>query len=108
MQNDDRLLEVLSDIRNWIRAAAHQPVKSQLEAALPDQKSRAAYQMFDGSASVEEVRVKCKMSPNAVTALASRCVAMGLMAQGPAKKRLRLFDLRDFGLFDEEILLKGK
>lgn len=97
-QSDDNLLEVLTDIRNWIRAAAHGPVKNLLEAALPDAKSRAAYQMFDGNASVEQVRVACKMSPNAVVALATRCAAMGLMGLTADKKRLRLFDLSDFGL----------
>lgn len=97
-QIDDNLLEVLTEIRNWIRAAAHGPVKTLLEAALPDQRSRAAYQMFDGTVSVEQVRVACKMSPNAVVALANRCVAMGLMKVNADKKRARLFDLVDFGL----------
>lgn len=97
-QSDDKLLEVLVEIRNWIRAAAHSPVKNLLESALPDAKSRAAYQMFDGSASVEQVRIACKLSPNAVVALAARCAAMGLMGLTADKKRIRLFDLSDFGL----------
>jgi hypothetical protein len=101
-QSDDKLLEVLTDIRNWIRAAAHGPVKNLLEAALPDAKSRAAYQMFDGTVSVEQVRVACKMSPNAVVALANRCAAMGLMDLNAEKKRMRLFDLTDFGLVLEQ------
>lgn len=101
-QSDDKLLEVLTEIRNWIRAAAHGPVKNLLEAALPDSKSRAAYQMFDGTVSVEQVRVACKMSPNAVVALANRCAAMGLMGLNAEKKRLRLFDLADFGLVAEQ------
>src|SRR5439155_3600531 len=61
--NDDRLLTVLTDIRNWIRATAHRPVQALLEEALPDAKSRTAYQMLDGNASVEQVRTACKMSP---------------------------------------------
>jgi hypothetical protein len=101
-QSDDKLLEVLVEIRNWIRAAAYGSVKSLLEAALPDTKSRAAYQMFDGTASIEQVRVACKMSPNAVVALATRCTAMGLMGLTADKKRLRLFDLNDFGLLAAE------
>jgi hypothetical protein len=100
-QTDEKLLEFLTEIRNWIRAAAHGPVKTLLEAALPDKKSRSAYQMFDGKASVEQVRAACKMSPNAVVALTSRCVAMGLMEARPDKKRVRLFDLNDFGLFPD-------
>ncbi len=100
-QNDEQLLSVLVDIRNWIRAAAHRPVQMMLEEALPDAKSRAAYQMFDGSTSVEQVRTACKMSPNVVVALTSRCVSMGLMEVNSDKRRVRLFDLNDFGLLSE-------
>jgi hypothetical protein len=99
--SDDKLLEVLVEIRNWIRAAAHGPVKTLLEAALPDAKSRAAYQMFDGNVSVEQVRVACKLSPNVVVALANRCAALGLMGVNAEKKRIRLFDLADFGLIPQ-------
>ena len=97
-QSEEKLLEVIVDIRNWIRAAAHSPVKTLLEAALPDAKSRSAYQMLDGTASMEQVRIACKMSPNALVALANRCAAMGLMDTNEEKKRVRLFDLGDFGL----------
>src|SRR5688572_20722839 len=100
-QSDDNLLAVLMDIRNWIRAAVYRPVQATLEDALPDAKSRAAYQMFDGTVSVDQVRTACKMSPNAVVALAARCVAMGLMEVSGDKKRVRLFDLNDFGLIPE-------
>ena len=100
-QNDDKFLEVLTEIRNWIRAAAHGPVKTLLEAALPDSKSRMAYQMMDGTNSIEQVRIACKMSPNAIIALANRCAAMGLMATNEDKKRVRLFDLADFRLAGE-------
>lgn len=107
--SDDRLLAVLTDIRNWIRAAAHHPVQALLEEALPDAKSRAAYQMFDGTASVEQVRMACKMSPNAVVALTARCVAMGLMEANADKRRVRLFDLNDFGLLaDSDSKVGGK
>lgn len=99
-QSEEKLLDVLVEIRNWIRAAAHGPVKTLLEAALPDAKSRAAYQMFDGKVSADQVRIACKMSPNAVVALANRCAAMGLMELNDDKKRIRLFDLRDFGLIE--------
>lgn len=100
-QGDDELLAVLTDIRNWIRVAAYRPVQAMLEEALPDVKSRAAYQMFDGTVSVEQVRTACKMSPNAVVALTARCVAMGLMEANAEKRRVRLFDLNDFGLIPE-------
>lgn len=97
-QSEEGLLEVLLEIRNWIRVAAHDPVKRLLENALPDAKSRAAYQMLDGTASIEQVRTACKMSPNALVALANRCASMGLMGINQDKKRVRLFDLADFGL----------
>src|SRR5580700_7889346 len=96
--SEDKLLEVLVEIRNWIRAAAHGPVKTLLEAALPDAKSRTAYQMLDGTASMDQVRIACKMSPNALVALANRCTSMGLMEVNQDKRRVRLFDLSDFGL----------
>lgn len=99
-QSDDRLLEVLIEIRNWIRAAARDSVKTSLEAALPDTKSRMAYQMLDGSRSMDQVRIACKMSPNALIALANRCTSMGLMEANEDKKRERLFDLIDFDLID--------
>jgi hypothetical protein len=98
MKSDEELLGVLLDIRNWIRAAAHRPVQALLQEALPDAKARAAYQMLDGSKSVEQVRIACKMSPNAVVALTARCVARGLMEEKADKKRLRLFDLNDFDM----------
>lgn len=97
-QSEEKLLEVLVEIRNWIRAAAHGSVKALLEAALPEPKSRMAYQMLDGSVSMDQVRIACKMSPNALVSLANRCTSMGLMEVNQDKKRVRLFDLSDFGL----------
>jgi len=98
--SDDQILSTLTDIRNWIRAASFRSVKTLLEEALPDPKSRAAYQMLDGAASIEQIRVACKMSPNSLVALAQRCTAMGLMEVKDDKRRVRLFDLSDFGLID--------
>jgi hypothetical protein len=99
--SDDKLLEVLTDIRNWTRAASFSSVKALLQQALPDEKSRSAYQMLDGASTLEQVRVECKMSPNAVIALAQRCASMGLMEIREDKKRIRLFDLKDFGLMND-------
>jgi hypothetical protein len=100
--NDEEVLQVLKDIRNWTRAASFTPVKHLLVEALPDEKSRAAYQMLDGAASMDQVRIACKMSPNNLVALAQRCTAMGLMEVNGDKKRVRLFDLHDFGLGDSD------
>ncbi len=100
--SDEKILAVLTDIRNWVRAASYGSVKTLLEAALPDPKSRAAYQMLDGSASMDQVRIACKMSPNNLLALAQRCTAMGLMEVKDDKKRVRLFDLADFGLINRD------
>jgi hypothetical protein len=96
--SDDKLLDVLTDIRNWTRASSYASVKTLLHEALPDAKSRNAYQMLDGTASIEQVRIACKMSPNGLVALAQKCTAMGLMEMNEDKKRIRLFDLMDFDL----------
>ena len=96
--SDEKLLAVLTDIRNWIRAASHSSVKALLEAAMPDAKARIAYQMTDGKTSIADIRGKCKMSPNDVVALQIRCVSMGLMEVTSENRRRRLFDLQDFGL----------
>ena len=61
---------------------------------------RTAYQMLDGTASMDQVRIACKMSPNGLVALANRCASMGLMDVNQDKKRVRLFDLADFDLID--------
>ncbi len=100
--NDERVLAILTDIRNWTRAASYASVKSLLEEALPDAKFRAAYQMTDGNSSREQIRTACKVSPNALLAMGERCTAMGLMELREDKKRVRLFDLNDFGLLPQK------
>lgn len=95
---DEEVFEVLKDIRNWACAASFTSEKHPLMEALPDEKSRAAYQMLNGRASIDQVRIACKMSPNSLMALAQRCTSMGLMEVNGDKKRSRLFDLNDFGL----------
>lgn len=106
--NDERVLALLTDIRNWTRAASYASVKALLQEALPDAKSRAAYQMLDGQSTREEIRTACKMSPNALLALSQRCIAMGLMEMNDDKKRVRLFDLNDFGLINDEMAAPTK
>jgi hypothetical protein len=98
--NEDKVLAVLSEICNLIRAGSYTSIKALLEATLPDTKSRTAYQMMDGTATAEQIRVACKMSPNVLVALGQRCTSMGLMELREDKKRVRLFDLADFGLLD--------
>jgi hypothetical protein len=98
--SEDSVVAVLTDIRNWTRAASYSAVKALLQEALPEPKYRAAYQMLDGNASMEQVRIACKMSPNNLVALAQRCTSMGLMEMKTDKRRVRLFDLADFDLVD--------
>ena len=98
MNGDAEMVQILKEILNWTRAASFHSVKSLLEMALPDAKSRSVYQMSDGANTTEQVRVACKVSPNYVVALTQKCVSMGIMEQRPDKKRVRLFDLNDFGL----------
>lgn len=92
------LLEVAKEIRNWVRAACHAPVKALLENALVDDKARTAYQMTDGTNSIQTIRAACKMSPNDVSALQIRCAQLGLMEANSDGKRCRIFNLEDFGL----------
>ena len=106
--SDDRVVDLLTDIRNWTRAASFGSVKSLIEAALPDEKSRTAYQMLDGSTTMDQVRVACKMSPNGLFALAQRCSAMGLMEVREDKRRVRLFDLDDFELLPDREVTEPK
>lgn len=96
--SDPELVALLTDIRNWLRAASYPSIKALLLEALPDEKSRSIYQMLDGKNSVEQIRTSCKASPNSVVALAQRCVSMGLIETTPDKKKIRLFDLADFGI----------
>ena len=101
--SDDRILTVLTDIRNWTRAASYSSVKALLEQALPDDKSRAAYQMMDGTTpSMEQVRIACKIGRSTLFALADRWTAMGLMEVKEDKRRIRLFNLTDFDLLDSD------
>jgi hypothetical protein len=99
---EDSCLPVLKEILNWTRAASFPAVKALLEEALPDAKSRSIYQMSDGTKSRDQIRVACKVSPNAVLALTQKCVSMGIMEERADKKRVRLFDLNDFGLHSED------
>jgi hypothetical protein len=49
-------------------------------------------------ATMEQVRIACKMSPNVLLDFAERWTAMGLMELRADKKRVRLFNLSDFGM----------
>jgi hypothetical protein len=64
--------------------------------------------MLDGTASIKQVRIACKMSPNHLLALAERCTSMGLMEVSGDKKRRRLFNLVDFDLTKSEEKLDGR
>ena len=100
--SDEQLLAVVTDLRNWIRAATHGSVKITLETGLPTEKARTAYQMSDGKSSVADIQRACKMSPNDVIALQKRCVSLGLMEITSGNRRRRLFDLQDFGLVGDK------
>jgi hypothetical protein len=108
-QTEENQLSVLIEIRNWIRASSYRSVRASLEEVLPDAKSRMAYQMLDGMKSMDQVRIACKMSPNALLDLANRCTATGLMEISLEKRRMRLFDLADFGLISlDSSISRGK
>ena len=100
--SEDSSLAVLIEIRNWLRAASYTSIRSLLETALPDSQARMAYQMLDGSVTLEQVRVTSKMSPNKLVALTQKWISMGIMETTADKKKKRLFDLKDFGLLSIE------
>lgn len=56
---------------------------------------------------MEQVRIACKASPNALVALANRWVSAGLMEVNADKKRVRRFDLANFGLIGTDNQGKG-
>lgn len=98
------LLATMQEIRNWVRAAAYPGVRKLLEEALPDGKSRQAYQMTDGKNSRDAVCKSIKLGTLTYQALQQKCVSQGLMTESDGR-RYRLFDLNDFGLIgkgDEE------
>ena len=94
------MVTILTDIRNWIRVAAFPNVKRMLEDALPDSKSRHAYQMCDGKNSRDAICKTVKLGTATFHALQERCAALGLISEIGGKKR-RLFDLRQFGLLSD-------
>lgn len=96
---DNAMLSTMVEIRNWVRAAAYPNVKRLLEEALPDSKSRRAYQMADGKSSRDSICKAIKLGKSTFQSLQQKCVALGLMAESDGK-RYRLFDLQDFGLLD--------
>ena len=100
--SDSASIALLTEIRNWIRAASYPSIKTLLEGTLTDTQSRTAYQMLDGTATMEQVRVASKMSPNKLASLTQRWTSMGIMEFTPDKKRKRLFDLADFELIGIE------
>jgi hypothetical protein len=108
MMVNDTSVALLKEILTWTRAASFHSVKSLLEKALPDAKSQMAFQMLDGTKSLDQVRIACKVSPNAIGALAQKCVSMGLMEVTEEKKRIRLFDLNDFDLMAPQDENKGR
>jgi hypothetical protein len=99
---EDSVVSLLIEIRNWIRAASFTSIRSLLETALPDSQARSAYQALDGTATLEQVRITAKISPNKLVLLTQKWVSMGLMEITPDKKKKRLFDLTDFGLISDE------
>src|SRR5437016_7993214 len=96
---DSESLATLKEILNWVRVGAYPTVKHLLEEALPDAKSRQAYQMTDGSNGSRLICRVCKIGKNTLPALQARCVALGLMADADGRK-MRIFDLASFGMLE--------
>ena len=96
----DENTKLLRDLLIWTRASAFAGVENMLARALPDIRSRTAYQATDGIRSSKEIMAASGMGFSKLTELWTRSVAMGLMEDLANGKRKRLFDLRDFGLIE--------
>jgi predicted Rossmann fold nucleotide-binding protein DprA/Smf involved in DNA uptake len=94
--------ELLREIKHWLRAGFHSQVQILLESVLDTPKKRLAYQMADGSTTVKDVCKTCSMSTTSVLGLWNEATRKGLIEVLPGGKRQRLFDLNDFGLFDDK------
>lgn len=102
MDNEASVLNTLNELLKWIKASSYSNVESLLRNALPDSKSRLAYQLTDGTKSVKELLASAKIGQATLYTLYKRCTSMGLMEELPNGKRKRSFDLADFGLLPED------
>jgi hypothetical protein len=105
MSQEDRDIDtvaLLKEIRNWLNVGFYPQAKKTLAEMLPDEKTRRAYQLADGTHSQEYIRKAVGMSPNRLLAVFRSCTQQGLMDELPDKKRLRRFDLADFNLLSDD------
>lgn len=100
-EDQDKVIELLSELRTWLRIGFYNEAKSMLADVLDTDKKKLAFQMTDGTTTAGGVRKALAMSPNGLLNLYNRCVEMGLMEITEDKKRRRLFDLKNFGLLPE-------
>lgn len=98
MSGNENSLDVLREILVWTKVGFFGTAKKTLEEVLNSEKKRVAYQMADGTRSLESIRLEVKMSPNDLTELFKVCCNVGLMKTLDGGKRQRLFDLSQFGL----------
>lgn len=98
---EDPSTAYLREIRNWTRVGFFNEVRSMLTSVLNDDKKRKLYQSADGSASLDTLRRNAQMGYDRALEFCQRCESVGLMEQINGKWT-RLFDLRNFGLFEEE------
>jgi len=94
---------ILREILIWTKANAYQNVELLLRRALPDEKSRIAYQLTDGSRKVKEIQSAASIGSATIARLFDRCVAMGLMEEVEPGKRHRLFDLDHFDMMPRSL-----
>lgn len=95
------IIGLLRDIRCWLRIGFYAEAKQMLADILPDEKVRRAYQMADGTRTQDAIRKTVGISPNRLGAVFTQCTQQGLMEELPDRKRLRRFDLTDFGLLTD-------
>ena len=89
---------ILEELLVWTKVGFYGAARSTLESVLNTNKKRLAYQAADGTKTAEAIRAEVRISPNDIGALFKTCQNMGLMRTTEDGKRVRLFDLTQFGL----------
>lgn len=90
--------KILQELLTWTRVGFYSSVKQMLGDVLNTDNKRLAYQLADGKMSKEAIRSEAAIGTDSLTDLYQTCVNLGLMEVTQDNKRIRLFDLTNFGL----------
>lgn len=97
-QDETALVQIMSEIRDWMRVGFRSEVKDALNEFLDDPRKAKAYMMTDGDNTVESIRKSCNMSPNSLLKFWRQGEQMGLIRVLSGGKRQRIFDPEALGI----------